>query len=463
MGHTSDDSSFGISGYDLTDFIQGYQLLILEYKYTDGTTQIKYVWDRYKGVSLAPGTYTSINEPFKKIFAEFKQKYPNKVVYAPRPYQKGWMFTIDPVRDGSEEFAMWIKVGDDKANTIAKAKGYPLTRYDFATVTYLYHTKHQKIFKGYYGTYNVKEHPYFNMYLEDYLVNYPRKYPTDHTRFAYYCKDYSKIPQLYREPMLRLADLGIITPDQSALYIGVYYFNAGKTLTRAEAVQMIAKVFDKNKRDVLDEVRIKSYDYWIPKQIVGTGDYILYSEDRLKKGFINLGAMDNIAKGVIPSAPQITVRIEEPKVMSITRVNAKLYPKGYDGFGLAQQISFMESYDLAGFGIGDEGCIIYDEVDSIKVDTSDNQKTQLIDYVPLAYRDELKKDLANYTPAKVKSMSKSGEILKQYGDVYIHYKAKPIHGRIMDYELYTVIPQYKLTDKNYYPILIAKANSKYTQ
>jgi len=101
-GPYSDDSSFGISGYDLTDFIQGYQLLILEYKYADGTTQIKYVWDRYKGVSLAPGTYKSIDEPFKKILAEFKQKYPNKVVYAPRPYQKGWMFTIDPIRDGSQ-------------------------------------------------------------------------------------------------------------------------------------------------------------------------------------------------------------------------------------------------------------------------------------------------------------------------------------------------------------------------
>ncbi|BCS82361.1 hypothetical protein [Anaerocellum diazotrophicum] len=480
-----------IVGYDLTDFIQGYQLLVMEYKYADGRTEYKYVWDRYKDASLAPGTYKYIDDPFRKILAEFKKKYPDKIVYAPRPYQKGWMFTIDPLVevkklnlkyptdvyctnfdsytkkyvkerysiDSPERIIDWLFSDIDLCTPL----GIPLTRFDLAAITYLYHTQGREVFQGGIANYNIKEHPYFNMYLEDFLVNYPRKYPTDHTRFAYYCKDYSKIPQMYREPMLHLADLGIITPDQSALYIGVYYFNAGKTLTRAEAVQMIARVFDKSKRDVLDEFNSKVQEYWAVKNEVGLGYYVYY--DDIVRKFVtsqNKYSFDEMGGGVVFANPQVIVRIEEPKVMSITRVNAKLYPQGYGGFGLAQQIS-LGDYDLAGFGVGDRGCIVYDEVDSVKVEISDNQKTQLIDYVPLAYRDELKKDLANYTPAKVKSMSKSGEILKQYGDVYINYKAKPIHGRIMDYELYTVIPQYKLTDKNYYPILIAKPNPKYKQ
>jgi len=63
-----------IRGYDLLDFVQGYQLMVMEYKYADGSTQIKYVWDRYKGVSLARGTYKYITDPFQRILDEFKKK-----------------------------------------------------------------------------------------------------------------------------------------------------------------------------------------------------------------------------------------------------------------------------------------------------------------------------------------------------------------------------------------------------
>ena len=63
-----------IRGYDLLDFVQGYQLMVMEYKYADGSTQIKYVWDRYKGVSLARGTYKYITDPFQRRLDEFKKK-----------------------------------------------------------------------------------------------------------------------------------------------------------------------------------------------------------------------------------------------------------------------------------------------------------------------------------------------------------------------------------------------------
>ncbi len=451
-GPYSEDSSFGIKGYNLTDFIQGYQLLVMEYKYKDGTSQIKYVWDRYKGVSLAPGTYESIDRPFKKILAEFKQKYPDKIVYAPRPYQKGWMFTIDPVRDGSEEFAMWIHVRDDKANTIAKAKGYPLTRYDFATVTYLYHTKHQETFKGYYATYNIKEHPYFNMYLEDFLINYPRKYPTDHTRFAYYCKDYSKIPQLYREPMLHLADLGIITPDQSALYIGVYYFNAGKTLTRAEAVQMITRVFDKSKRDVLDEVSVKMYRYWIPENKIGTGKF--YDWDPQQKKFVFVFEEDRTGiNGVITTQKQATFRIEEPISLALSKAMIKNYPNEYYMWNLrieSTQAGYCYSASFSNV-VGD--ILMYDEADMTGLVEWD--KNKVLNYVPIAYRDEFKKDMNTYT-AKYLS-SKNMFFVKQYGDVYVYYNCW-LNKNYNRYEIYPAYPKHLGTT-----FLVAKPDPKYKQ
>jgi len=337
---------------------------------------------------------------------------------------------------GGEEFAMWIKVGDDKANTIAKAKGYPLTRYDFATVTYLYHTKHQEIFKGYYGTYNIKEHPYFNMYLEDYLANYPRKYPTDHTRFAYYCKDYGKIPQLYREPMLRLADLGIITPDQSALYIGVYYFNPAKMLTRADAVEMISRVFDKDRRDVLDELNVKMYRYWDLENKVGTGRYVSYDSQFNK--FTSYFHMDEMSGGVTTAQKQATFRIEEPKSLGLAKTMVRNYPNNYYIWFLLcrnTQAGFTYSASFRCDNVITE-TLMYDEAGMTGLVEWDKNKA--INYIPVAYRDEFKKDVNTYTAKYL--TSKNMFLVKQYGDVYVYYNCW-IDRKTIRYQIYPSKPQ----------------------
>lgn len=113
----------------------------------------------------------------------------------------------------------------------------------------------------------------------------PRKFPLDWTRFKYICKDYDSIPKLYQEAIARLADLGIIQPeanvtpdvfkDKKKFKTIMNYvtwqlnrptltempdirFNAGKLLTRAEAVDMITKIFDESKRVVFDELTFKN-------------------------------------------------------------------------------------------------------------------------------------------------------------------------------------------------------------
>ncbi|ADQ05251.1 hypothetical protein Calow_1709 [Caldicellulosiruptor owensensis OL] len=445
-----------IRGYDLLDFIQGYQLLVMEYKYADGTTQIKYVWDRYKGVSLAPGTYKYIDDPFRRILDEFKKKYPDKIVYAPRPWQKGWMFTIDPMRDGDLHYTLCLTTYKDcvsKIDEIRAQKGYPLSRRDFALIAFRYHLNHQETFKGYFGKYNIKEHPYFNMYLEDYLVNYPRKYPTDHTRFAYYCKDYSKIPQLYREAMLRLADLGIITPEQSALYISVYYFNPAKMLTRADAVQMIARVFDKNKRDVLDEVRVKMYRYWIPQNEVGTGRFVSY--DSQTKKFESIFNADQLSAGVTTTQKQITIRIEEPVSLGLAKTMFKNYPNEYYIWLLLcqqTQAGFCYSSSLRCGNVITE-TLMYDEAGKTGIVEWDKNKA--INYIPVAYRDEFKKDVSTYTAKYLRS--KQMWFVKQYGDVYIYYNCW-LSDEYVDFVIYPSKPQI-----NGMTLQIAKPNPKYKQ
>jgi hypothetical protein len=265
-----------------------------------------------------------------------------------------------------------------------------------------------------------------------------------------------------------LADLGIITPDQSALYIGVYYFNPAKMLTRAEAIEMITRVFDKSKRDVLDEVNVKESGYWEIENSVGLGNYVFYDVE--KKKYRTSDLFNSWSVGIITSSKQSIYRFEEPKVMSLAKALYKTFPTGYYGSGLALQTYSIGSYDLAGFGVVSPeglslGFKLYDEVDDTKLKfwgTNDPKKI-LLNFIPLAYRNEFLKDLNIYTIEKLKSIAKSYEVLKQYGDVYVNYKLEPNYKKVIIYNLYTIVPQYKSTNRSYYPIFVAKPNPKYNQ
>ena len=462
------ENEFGyIAGYDLDDFIQGYQLLVLEYKYADGSTTFKYVWDRYKGITFDPvGRINKMSKDFLNLINEFKKKYPDRVVYAPRPWQKGWPFSMDVVRDtkgipttidegvhSSIDYARQILIEDKDTVSKFTKLGYPITRRDIVQINYGYYfEKKGTTLKGYYGYYDIKEHPYFNMYLEDFLVNYPRKYPTDHTRFAYYCKDYYKIPQLYREPMLHLADLGIITPDQSALYIGVYYFNAGKMLTRAEAVQMIAKVFDKSKRDVLDEANVKMYRYWVPENKIGTGKF--YDWDPQQKKFVFVFEEDRTGiNGVITTQKQATFRIEEPISLALSKAMIKNYPNEYYMWNLRIKSTQAGYCYSASFSNVEGDILMYDEADMTGIIEWD--KNKVLNYVPIAYRDEFRKDMNTYT-AKYLS-SKNMFFVKQYGDVYVYYNCW-LNKTYNRYEIYPAYPKRSGTT-----FLVAKPDPKYKQ
>lgn len=92
---------------------------------------------------------------------------------------------------------------------------------------------------------------------------------------------------------------------------------------------------------------------------------------------VHNGPYAGFGDGVVFATPEIVARIEEPKVMSISKINAKLHSKGYGGFGTAKQISTIGSYNLVGFSAGGEDCIVFDEVDSVKIDSQKNTINKL--------------------------------------------------------------------------------------
>ena len=173
--------------------------------------------------------------------------------------------------------------------------------------------------------------PITNEALNRWLMKLPRKFPLDHTRFKYICLDFNKIPVLYQESVLRLADLGIIQPEANVnpdvfkkkfrpfsdgkgninrppeLDPPDIRFNAGKLLTRFDAIDIITKVFDESKRVVFDELTFKNdtiddygYNYGLVKR---------YAE--IYKEYIELESMGVYSVLYYHTGKTITFRIDE--------------------------------------------------------------------------------------------------------------------------------------------------------
>ncbi|WAM31654.1 hypothetical protein [Caldicellulosiruptor naganoensis] len=130
----------------------------------------------------------------------------------------------------------------------------------------------------------------YNKYIYDWLKKLPRLYTCyDYKRFEKYgyIEDIKSIPQLYKEPVLRLFDLGIYVYDKSPIYYQKVRAKPGKTLTEQEAQTLIDRLFDEKKRDVFDEVTYDSALY-----MTQTGDVIC--------GRSNLGNIDILIQQMAP-------------------------------------------------------------------------------------------------------------------------------------------------------------------
>ncbi|WPX09510.1 hypothetical protein [Anaerocellum danielii] len=391
-------------------------LLVIDNYYADGTRETKYVWDTLKGYIM--------RDDYEKFLYDFAKKNPDKLKVAPKT--DGGYIKYDPAWKGYYYISPFA----------------PESKQMF----FVPDVKYTIDFGG--NKWNLVYDLRYNKYLEEYIKNYPRKFALDYTRFAQMAEDYSKIPQLYREPMLRLADLGIITPEMSPLFVAKVRFNPAKTLTRSEAVQLITRVFDKSKRDVYDEF------VWQLRKYVDMNTGIVYLWDPYKKVYepqmnvYNKKEYRKLTSGDTPTfaEPRITFRMDELKLLALIK-GAMNDPNEKLNWARRWNHEIGNSFVVYSFA-GLEFNLPYGHLRLIPwEDKGFNilqwfaSATTII--VPQAYLAEVKKDLKYYTSKNVKLPTDG--IVKWYGDVVMWY-VSPTGTENKAYWCST-----NPTNKNYYP------------
>lgn len=280
--------------------VMAYDLVVIDKYYKDGTVKTVHVWNRLKDYFLPLDWW--------KVLQRFMKENPDRVKFdlpAERLKAQVWVLghykTLASKSINESIFAVPSNVNRQLYSLFyipkSLARGMIGEGYSFFTLKYnkmfndngygkpLYWQVYLDYLEfGNYKSTNVDDwqwtvelNPVTNEALNRWLMKLPRKFPLDYTRFKYLCSDFNSIPKLYQEPILRLADLGIITPEAKfdvAIFKtfkplknidGIMHrppniappdirFNAGRLLTRAEAVDMIAKVFDESKRVLFDEL-----------------------------------------------------------------------------------------------------------------------------------------------------------------------------------------------------------------
>ena len=278
--------------------IRTYNIVVIDKYYKDGTVKTVHVWNRLRDYDPAKDRV--------KLLERFMKEQPNKVKFDfPQDRTKALVWKIgDPLIFFNFDPNKQLPPGKKTYTLYRVVPGDPLYKEygkDYAGAYYFYYPHVWKgktkyaiysfafLQLGKYKSKNPEDwnltaelNPIFNESLNRWLMSLPRQYPLDYTRFQYICVDFKSVPKVYQEPMLRLADLGIITPDvnidknvfKTKFVDGQLYwegkvkppklpapnirFNASRVLTQKEASEMIARVFDESRRRVVDEM---TFDY----------------------------------------------------------------------------------------------------------------------------------------------------------------------------------------------------------
>lgn len=286
--------------------VMAYDLVVIDKYYKDGTVKTVHVWNRLKNYFLPLDWW--------KVLQRFMKENPDKVKFdlpAERLKAQVWVLGHHSLLGGfstitDKNFVSTVQNRElyklyyepkrnDKLAYWSGCYTFFTYKFDFPPDS-MWFTKPRyfQVFLNYleFGKYKSSDYnewqwtaelnPVTNEALNRWLMKLPRKFPLDWTRFKYICSDFNSIPALYQEPVLRLTDLGIIQPEVNidpTLFPNVYKrfkriinlytgeiqplpkmdmpdirFNAGRILTRAEAVDMITRVFDESKRVVFDEL-----------------------------------------------------------------------------------------------------------------------------------------------------------------------------------------------------------------
>jgi len=96
---------------------------------------------------------------------------------------------------------------------------------------------------------------------------------------------------------------------------------------------------------------------------------------------------------------------------------------------------------------------MYDE--AAQTGLIEHNRNKAVNYIPVAYRDEFKRDVNTYTAKYLRS--KQMWLVKQYGDVYVYYNCW-LSDKNVEFVIYPSKPQISGMT-----LLVAKPNPKYKQ
>lgn len=239
--------------------------MVIEKIYKDGHKKYVFVWNPY--------TKARTQDDYMKLVRDFINKNPQKYKVALRENTKtlsvDYIKKVFPIIDKSNNLPSTIfnKVYQSVyQNTYQDTENVVLNQlYTANDQVYCYFLEDKILkvakiqnfktsFLGKEYNVNVKLDPRWNKFIEDYIMSLKRDFPVNHERFKYIVADIFSTPVSFQESILRLLDLGLLTPEINP-YDQRFYIYPNKRLSSTEVNEIINRI-SKNENLSFDEFKV---------------------------------------------------------------------------------------------------------------------------------------------------------------------------------------------------------------
>jgi len=445
-------------GYCTMAAYQFFDFLRYEITYADGTKDVKFV---YNPILLNGKCAMDNYDTVRQLVQTFKKKYPQqlKISIPKRPNIKvlknvkrvlNYRIKRSGAREPSEVVQgdlYYIFFERNKVPYYYILENGEKVQYKPVTLFYTaYKPQRDMKLKDYTDTNDKyilnfimpKIDPRYNQYIYNWLKSLPRRYKYyDYRRFEVqgYIEDIKSIPQLYKEPVLRMFDLGIYIWDKSPFYFQKVRAVPGKTLTEQEANELLDRLFDKKKRDVFDEFSNRAALYMTPEGDVICGLTNLGKVDDLKMDPWDLESVISELDGAVFDTQIVTLRLlpgvarefkntvkEDPDIKEGVVPQLSMAFASRLGLDLGDYYFYGLYFTLFGTPVTHEKSGLPGIVAMpIKYLVTPKMVAASMGPIPEAYEKQIRNDAKYYYSEKTKALlpGKPGVIV-QYGDIYLY-------------------------------------------
>ncbi len=242
-----------------------YNFVVIEKTYKDGHKKYVLMWNPY--------TKARTQDDYVKLVRDFINKNPQKYKIVLRENTNilpiDYIKKVFPIIDKSNNLPSTIfnKVYQSVyQNTYQDFENIVLNQlYTVNDQVYCYFSEDKvlkvakiqnfkALFLGREYNVNVKLDLRWNKFVEDYIMSLKRDFPVNHERFKYIVADIFSTPVSFQESILRLLDLGLLTPEINP-YDQRFYIYPNKKLSNTEVNEIINRI-SKNENLSFDEFKV---------------------------------------------------------------------------------------------------------------------------------------------------------------------------------------------------------------